>query len=253
MTSGRVSTSRSLSPFRSRGWSREALAAEVRFGQLVALDHRAHRAVEDEDAAVEERSQRVEYGLFIGISCSCRLTSCAVSAGRSAGVFGQSMLLVGCAAPAGFVPLRDQHRERVAGSCARRRVTLTSVSPASVSNAFEPLVAEAEPAIAEPVAHPGLVVLAQIEHQHAAAGHEDARRLGERARGIVGVVQRLRQQRDVDAARRAIGSFSSSPRFQMTLRDAAPRRQRPARASSTSGDRSTAITRDAQRLASIVR
>ena len=34
----------------------EALAAEVRFGQLVALDHRPHRAVEDEDAALEQAS-----------------------------------------------------------------------------------------------------------------------------------------------------------------------------------------------------
>ena len=35
----------------------EALAAEVRFRQLVALDHRAHRAVEDEDARRERVSQ----------------------------------------------------------------------------------------------------------------------------------------------------------------------------------------------------
>ena len=32
------------------GMRREALAAEILFGQLVALDHRAHRAVEHEDA-----------------------------------------------------------------------------------------------------------------------------------------------------------------------------------------------------------
>ncbi len=32
----------------------EALAAEVRFRQLVALNHRAHRAVEDEDAVREQ-------------------------------------------------------------------------------------------------------------------------------------------------------------------------------------------------------
>jgi hypothetical protein len=35
----------------------EPLAAEVRFRQLVALDHRPHRAVEDEDAG---RRARVE-------------------------------------------------------------------------------------------------------------------------------------------------------------------------------------------------
>ena len=37
------------------------VAAEVRFRQLVPLDHRPHRAVEDEDPAFEQRSQRVEY------------------------------------------------------------------------------------------------------------------------------------------------------------------------------------------------
>jgi hypothetical protein len=35
----------------------EARAAEVRFLQLVALDHRAHRAVEDQDAATEQVAQ----------------------------------------------------------------------------------------------------------------------------------------------------------------------------------------------------
>ena len=36
---------------------REPLAAEVRLGQLMTLDHRPHRAVEDEDP---RREQRVE-------------------------------------------------------------------------------------------------------------------------------------------------------------------------------------------------
>ena len=35
----------------------EALAAEIRFCQLVALDHRAHRAVEDEHALLERQTQ----------------------------------------------------------------------------------------------------------------------------------------------------------------------------------------------------
>ena len=37
----------------------EALAAELGFGQPVALDHRAHGAVEDQDPAVEERAKLV--------------------------------------------------------------------------------------------------------------------------------------------------------------------------------------------------
>ncbi len=59
MTSGRVSTSRSLLPFRSTAWSREALAAILRLGEPVALDHRAHGAVEDQDAAREQFPQAV--------------------------------------------------------------------------------------------------------------------------------------------------------------------------------------------------
>ncbi len=48
----------SLFPRRSLGWLLEAIAAEVGFGQLVALDHRAHRAVEEEDALLERAAQR---------------------------------------------------------------------------------------------------------------------------------------------------------------------------------------------------
>ena len=54
ITSGRVSTSRSLLPLRSLGWSFQSLAAEVGFRELAALDHRAHRAVEDDDALLEQ-------------------------------------------------------------------------------------------------------------------------------------------------------------------------------------------------------
>ena len=35
----------------------EAVAAEVRFRQLVALDHRAHRTVEDQHALLEGTAQ----------------------------------------------------------------------------------------------------------------------------------------------------------------------------------------------------
>ena len=46
----------------------EALAAEVGLGQLVALDHRAHRAVEEEHALLERAAQRLLGGgtLFAG-------------------------------------------------------------------------------------------------------------------------------------------------------------------------------------------
>src|SRR5690606_1970762 len=40
----------------------EALAPEVGLGEAVALEEGAHRAVEDEDAAVEEGAEAVERG-----------------------------------------------------------------------------------------------------------------------------------------------------------------------------------------------
>ena len=40
--------------------SLEALAAEIRFAQLAALHHGAHRAIEHEDAFGEQAIERVE-------------------------------------------------------------------------------------------------------------------------------------------------------------------------------------------------
>ena len=54
MICGCVSDSRSLLPFRSCAMVLEALAAIVGLVQLVALDHGAHRAVENDDALVEQ-------------------------------------------------------------------------------------------------------------------------------------------------------------------------------------------------------
>ena len=59
ITSGRVSTSTSLLPLRSFGCDLEALAAEVGLGQLAALHHGAHRAIEDEDAFGEQSLESV--------------------------------------------------------------------------------------------------------------------------------------------------------------------------------------------------
>ena len=42
-------------------------------------------------------------------------------------------------------------------------------------------------------------MLAQVEHEDAAAGHDDARRFGERALGLAGMVERLGEERHVDA------------------------------------------------------
>ncbi len=46
-----------MQPRSSRGWSREPLAPEVALVEAVRLDHRAHRAVEDEDPLAKQRRQ----------------------------------------------------------------------------------------------------------------------------------------------------------------------------------------------------
>ena len=97
------------------------------------------------------------------------------------------------------------------------------------------------------VADPLFAMLAQIEHQHAAARHGDARRFGDRARRVRGVVQRLRQQRDVDrrvldrqllelaalphdVRRRGGGGPAPGPgRARLSERSTAMTRRRPAR------------------------
>ena len=95
-----------------------------------------------------------------------------------------------------------------------------SRSPARRISERERVVGEAEPVIAEPVLHPGLVVRPQVEEQGAAAGPEHADGLGQRRARVGRVVQRLREQRHVDATRPASGTRSISPRFQMMLRGA---------------------------------
>ena len=55
--------------------------------------------------------------------------------------------------------------------------TLTSVNPACFNNSRQRIVCESGPAIAEAVTDPELVVLAEIEDEHAAARNEDAVRL----------------------------------------------------------------------------
>ena len=61
------------------------------------------------------------------------------------------------------------------------------------------MIVEPEPLVAEALAHPRLLVAAELEDEDAAAGLDDARGFGQGARGRGGMVQRLRQQRHVDA------------------------------------------------------
>ena len=78
----------------------------------------------------------------------------------------------------GLRAARDQNGERVAGAPRADR-DLTSLSPAPAQQSRERLVGEAVPAIAEPLGHPLLIVLAQVEHEHAAAGDDDAGGFGD--------------------------------------------------------------------------
>ena len=123
----------------------------------------------------------------------------------------------------------------VNGSPARRAPTLDlDVAQAGVASAFalKLLVVEARASGRRARSRTqASCVLAQIEHQHAPARHDDPRRFAQRrAAGSLRVVQRLRQQRDVDASRRAIGSCLELAALPDDVRHAAPRGQRRARA-----------------------
>ena len=62
MIAGCVSVSRSLLPLTSRGQVAEALAAIGSLVELVALDHRAHGAIEHDNALLEKLAQRGDAG-----------------------------------------------------------------------------------------------------------------------------------------------------------------------------------------------
>ena len=62
-TSGRVRLSRSGSPRRSRGCSRESLAAVLGLAQLLPVDQHAPGAVQDRDAVVEDAAENVGHRL----------------------------------------------------------------------------------------------------------------------------------------------------------------------------------------------
>ena len=144
------------------------------------------------------------------------------------------VLLRACASVPCRVPLATSTAN---GSPARRAptLTLTSREAGARQQARQRLVGEAEPAIAELVAHPLFVVRAQVEDQQPPARAQDARRFGERR-----VPGRRRDAAPATAAprrpmRSSSGSFSSSPRFQVML--SACRRPASALArASTAGD-----------------
>ncbi len=90
--------------------------------------------------------------------------------------------------------------------------------------AGERAIVEPEPAVVQAIADPGLVVRAQVEDQDAAPRRHHAVRLGERARGRLGMVQRLREEDHVNAG---VGERQplDLPHFPRHVGDAPARRQ----------------------------
>ena len=128
--------------------------------------------------------------------------------------------------------------------------TRTSVRPAPASSACRSSFGKALPAVAERVAHPALVVRPQVEHEHAtalASGRAPLRRRRAPARAAWCSAC---DSSATSTLASSSGSRSSSPRFQVTLRDVPPRRAAPWRGPSTSAERSTATTLRAQCAAS---
>src|SRR6186997_222205 len=91
----------------------------------------------------------------------------------------------------------NQHRKWIARR-ARANPNFDVLESSADEQAPQILIFEPEPAIADTIAYPFLIVLAEIERQHASARPKNARRLGHGTRGIRRVVQRLREQRDVE-------------------------------------------------------
>ena len=183
MSSGRVSTSRSLLPLRSLRVIAEPLAAELGVGQLEALDHRAHRAVEDEDALGEQLVEGVAVSVVMSLSMS------DVRAG--AAVLGRR----------GFDAAGDEHGKGIAGAArADAHLDVGEARDRSAARA-SCVVREAELAIAELFAHPGSSCARRSRTSTLPPGRTTRAASASASAGIGRVMQRLRQQGDVDRCR----------------------------------------------------
>jgi hypothetical protein len=117
----------------------------------------------------------------------------------------------------------DEDRERVA--CAPRANRHLHVLQSScLEEPVELLVFEPEPAIAESFAYPVLVVTPQVQNEHTSARTHDAHGFRQRHRGIVGVMQCLRQERHVDTAVLERQFFQLAP-LPLNVRAAPPSRE----------------------------
>src|SRR5438132_7635278 len=121
---------------------------------------------------------------------------------------------------AGFHAAGDEYRKGIAGQAgtgAHRHM----LEPGTFEESRDLFIFEPEPSIAHAIAYPGLIVLAQIQHEHVAAGPENPRGLDRRVRRVGRMMQRLRQQRNVDAGigKRQLLDLAAFPR---DVRHAAP-------------------------------
>src|SRR5581483_808653 len=164
MTSGRVSVSRSLLP-------------------------RSSRTCDAKRAPRKSASASVCRWIIVPIAPSRTRMREASSESRSA--LGSFAMWFGSAG--------DQHRERIA-RLARADADLHIREPGADEQLLQFVVVEAEAPIAELAAHPFFVMPPQVEDEHAPAGGGDADRLGDGARRMLRMVQRLREHRHVDGA-----------------------------------------------------
>jgi hypothetical protein len=90
-----------------------------------------------------------------------------------------------------FSAARNQDREGIPPE-ARAHTQFHVKKARACKERLERFIGKPEPAITEAILYPRLIVLAQVEHEHLAAGPENARRLGHHPLGAGGVVQSLR-------------------------------------------------------------
>src|SRR5436190_578476 len=182
ITSGRVRISRSLLPWRSFGWS-----AKRRPRKSASVSLRRWIIVPIAPSRIRMRPASARSSAF---HCGGRRSG---DEGRLSGMSGRPLC-----SRRGFDAAGNQHDEGIAGA-AGADGDLDVARAGVAQQPGELVVFETQPLVAEPLADPLLGMLAQVEHQHAATGTHDADGLGEGARRVRGMVERLRQQRNVDA------------------------------------------------------
>ena len=193
MTSGRVSTSRSLSPRRSRAWPAKRSprkSASVRLRRWIIVPIAPSRTRMRSRAAAGEGGQGCGHGSLSPCNAQCRMSSNSHSTSRrrSRGAVADACLRHRRSERTRAVTVSAWWRlslpfrrsgffapaaiSTVNGSPSSRAPTRTCTSRETglLEQPRELLVLEAAHAVAEPVVHPRLVVAAQVEHQHAPAG-----------------------------------------------------------------------------------